>query len=368
MRKIALMVLVLSGCGADGGGGGPTTLPEYQLAILSSFCDLGIRCGGLGASEKALCLQLAQVQVRTAVDFQALIDARHIAFDAAKASVCLDAQRRATCDGGIDAVGQAACRDATHGLIPPGGGCVTSNECDGGWCDNASRTGCTGKCVAYVATGASCAGGGRCNSIIDFCDVTSTCKPRRKAGDGCTASFHCQDGLICLSGAHTCARPGTAGAPCTPQDACADGFYCDAGSSTCKARIGAGSACDAANSCEDGLVCVGFDRMRMGSKGMCRAWLDAGASCVTLTPTIITGCPEDMTCDATSKCEPKAGLGAPCMMDQDCSAALCDTMTHKCILPSGYGEACTPPAKGGREPCVSGACDPASKTCKLACG
>ncbi len=228
-------------------------------------------------------------------------------------------------------------------------------------------------CAAFAAENASCASGARCDTKVDFCDSSSVCRARGGSGAACTStlfSTDCKDGLSCNGG--TCSAPPTAGQSCV-SGYCAQGLHCTSGGGSggvCATQVGSGQACSDPYACPDGQRCAGLTTT--GGTGKCTDLLDIGGTC---DPTDVL-CPADAPCDATTKrctASTVGKEGSACTGTGTCSSSsgifspplYCDGTSGKCTEKLVPNQACTPPASGQEDPCVTN-CDATAHTCAAA--
>jgi hypothetical protein len=352
MNRLLASILLLCGCPDNtNNNGGITTFSDYQQRSAGVICLYFIRCGIYSPSQANACeaafnTELSSKQV---YDPDQAVAAGRLAFDSAAAKSCLDAISSLGCD--ITSLfkldSNSACQSTLKGLVPAGKPCQSTTECTNGFCQGSSATGCPGTCVAFAATGASCATALCAKS--DFCK-NSICVARGSQGAACTSTSECVDGLSCSNS--TCGAAAAEGAPCSGIEGCQTGLYCDSfgGSSTCKKPLQTGGSCIVSFQCADGLRC--------SSAGTCQAIADVGQSCTTLA------CAGDASCDPTMKtCKLSGQVGDNCT--PTCALNLyCDPATNKCAQKVPYGGACNGSAVS---PCAAGTCSPTTNTCTKVC-
>jgi hypothetical protein len=258
----------------------------------------------------------------------------------------------------------------------PGGMCLSSMECAGGYCDNKGTDGCAATCKAWIATGMACnPNDPLCDGAKDFCHSTNNvCTARVAAGAMCGTDARCQRNLFCLGMVATCVAPGKVGETCDTflfgNDTCQTDLYCNDSvmPAVCETHKAAGADCDSYYACNDGLDCIGFDP-NAGMTGKCGAWLDVGKTCDPMN--YENGCPFDQVCDGMSlACAASGEKGSDCSAggsDGRCRDGLyCDPML-KCSPTVAIGAACTPPVGNDPDPCHEGACDAMTMKCALVC-
>jgi hypothetical protein len=275
MRSTRLVIAVAfaSGCTSSSS---VTTLDDLYAQLADALCQKEATCGGIGRSETSACVQqvLASVMHAQAYDYRGALAARRIVLNGDQGSACIAALRAASCTNGlIDAFGTDACAHIFTPEVATGGACQNSVECIAGYC-SAQTSGCTGACVAFIPTGASCANAtGNC-ATTDFCEpISGLCTARGGAGYSCMGTSYCQSGLHCV-GVQPGGMPGTCseragvGSACASSYDCAGGLFCNTftnSPSVCQAVLSPGASCPGPGSCADGQVCGG---------GVCTAILD----------------------------------------------------------------------------------------------
>ena len=189
-------------------------------------------------------------------------------------------------------------------------------------------------------------GAGRC--------VEGMCTTAGVVGTDCQNEFRCASGLVCSPVSGKCVAQGTAGTTCQVDEECAPPLACLDGS--CKALGAAGATCSNDMECGVGLACTG---------GSCAA---PPATCAGASE-----CGQGQSCGGARTCVARLGVGATCVEDRECEAALfCDDATHTCIArpakdePCAKGTVCAPglgcsidngtcvPLPGDGQPCAAG--------------
>lgn len=189
------------------------------------------------------------------------------------------------------------CDEAFEGIVPDGGACQSSAECQSGVC-----SGCRGTCLSRPREGESC------------------------------HSLPCDTGLVCSSG--RCVRYLREGEPCHTESpiGCGRGLLCEVergSAGVCRRPTGpllAGLGEECAippRRCEEGLHCV-----EVGSRLECRAGgADRDGACVFAEPDL---CPAGQHCqleeDGLGTCVDAPGVGERCSGALACHSGLyCDT-------------------------------------------
>lgn len=371
MRHVGMLIVALSGCG-------PSSFEDFRNQLTEASCERDVRCGVVGASEKARCAPpveaLAIVQPGASADLSAAVKAGRMRFNSGGAQACIDAMKGATCEPAEAARRfELHCHNVVQPKVAVNQGCLGAGECEGGTCVQATP-GSPGRCIGHPPPGARCVPmNGRpeetCDPTVQFCgsagadpDTGPVCTRHRQRGQACATDDECSFGLVCLG---TCGDPPKPprGAPCTAIGTLCDvGVTCDT-TGTCTAQRRAGEACDTPSACEKGLACVGLSVDSSGNttSGACRAWLDLGGACANAQ---ISGCPASQRCEtgtcASGPTPPRAGHRSPCSAAQPCHARLyCDAVLCQYLVGQGGDCTTTPDA------CAPGlVCHSASKTCE----
>ncbi len=348
MRRFAAAVLFFCGCG-------PASFTDFRDQLVARWCDRAVRCGLIGASERASCVLPAATPalMMSALDIQGSIDAGRVRWNSDSAQDCLDTLSGSTCDpGALDLRLALHCHGYVTALVPPRGACYGPGECGGGVCTLGAS--CPGSCQVYPAVGAPCTPGD-CDPSVEYCGApdggTPKCALQKHSGDDCGGDGECSFGLLCI--AAKCSAPTRTGRnqPCgAGLPICDDGLFCNA-AGTCAPLQGSNQPCEP-NGCAMGYVCLG---------GACQGWLDAGKSCAAgASP---TGCPASQTCTAGA-CVANAllvGLHGNCANGGTCAAGLqCAKPRSTCEFPVGLGGGCTDSSA-----CATGlgcACPPSTMT------
>jgi hypothetical protein len=322
-------------------------------------------------------------------DLQHPISWGRTAFDQDAADACLAAIQAASCNdiaGELAAgnsvprpwiAGMAVCGRVIVGLVPPGGACLDSLECQ-----SPQRYGCTsdpGRC------------GGHCQLAGTFGEAGADCA---------VAGLYCKEGLVCDAdplpdGPARCKVRGDDGAPCRNDDTCLPGFFCQRKTITdaqqfavgaCR-RVQPGTACSGSWACPRSYACLGASP---STGGMCGAGRTIGQPCVVQAPGGYQGafsdCAWGLRCVdidggglrcfggnpiggscggaespgrtapwcADGYCDPAAGIcRGPRSTGQTCSVAMTCAAPSECRVPEGSPAICIDPPK--QQP-LGGAC------------
>lgn len=366
-----MTMMVMSGCGADRGGGGLATdgglgadgavgadggvgggIPLDQLFARTAHavCDNIFRCRRerdaqvqrfyVDAMRCSEIMERSYANGAAGEDLMNAVAANKIHYDPVAAERCL-----AALEGDCSAVSDPSCLSIYLGTAPIGGECFRTEDCAGdAWCDNVDPNRadqlCPGTCREGVALGAACLSSRECtrsamgvpNCALQVCTVV-----RRGAeiADGGMCGRTMMSSLVFVD------------------DYCAAGSWCDKPigdeRGVCRAVPAPGAACmSSSDVCAAGEEC---------SASMCRpvpSRSTIGDECGA-TPQDFCNFYENLICvDRTCQLAGDGSLGAGCTgADTSCDAGLfCDQMTTKCAPKLTAGAAC-----GRDEACESGSCE-----------
>ena len=359
----ALVLIVAASCGGSGitpvDGGATLSPSEFSANLATAQCDYLVRCGKIGVAKLRQCVDGSTLANEAMLGIADGVASKRLRFDPAAARSCGDSLAATACH--LFSAAYSACvASALTPLIALAGGCRSTLDCVGGWCERAQVNGCLGVCRALVAAG------GACGSNREACDSSSACRNGQcvalaSSGGACNVvqGPDCVAGLACAAG--ICLAPAAVGASCTDSP-CVAGAFCQG---TCKPVLPAGAACLLPDSCADGFGCDGAHAG--GVSGKCTAWLDHDAACDGTA--FSTACPRADSCDPkTNKCHTLPALGEDCSRSGVCDGAAwayCDAATKVCKAKAPLGGACSPGSMA--QPCLEGTCDSATMVCGLKC-
>ncbi len=335
--------------GAGGSGGSEVPIEDAPAIMAQATCDALAECLGPGgmafvfSDEDCVELFTRTYDEGIRVPFEDSMAAGHATYHADLMPACVAAYEAMTCEE-TDTFPEA-CQAALEGLVPSGGDCASSWECEGSlYC--ATDQGCPGTCKAPIGEGQAC-------EETDVCDAglacfAGTCSPKQQKNDPCGELLPpCEPGLLCLGEDKTNLKPGT----CV---AVADAFV--------KAQA---TPCELASLsfCKPGLHCA-FDNViaLLAVQGECVPPSQVGGSCKTSLP---DPCPSGAYCKASwvstsGVCALLPGDGEPCatgwVLKNPCKPY------HRCIETGPTTKVCKAMASVG-EPCeddamcYTGACD-----------
>lgn len=203
----------------------------------------------------------------------------------------------AACDPNEDAC-EPGCRCAGNCVEPnsvaPGGPCLDSGDCAGGWCYGAAPApgAVVGRCVAYAALGSRCDG--------------EMLRPDRQTG-------RCVDGIV--------RRIGDVGDGCLHEEDCLLGLRCGY---QCEQPMGIGDECPGI------YYCGAYERCDLTTL-RCTSKLGAAG----------TGCANDDDCEshictANHTCDPPRANGEQCWLGIQCASGWCGRLG--CEVPCASGQ------------------------------
>jgi hypothetical protein len=328
MRKLMVVAWLCAACS----GSNPVSFDDFAEQSKRSACEFQVRCGLIKDDLTACLSGNTAGRTRVSATEQAAVKAGRIKYDGDQARTCLDALSSRSCDVTTASYRgyPEACLSALRGTSHSGAPCADSAECISQSCEipACGMACCTGTCrgddapiVAKI--GASCA-----TNLCDqdaFCDPASMmCVVLKRLGESCEDGFSCADGLYCLPSSNTCGSLPGPGERCD-RDGCRErGQHCSTTTKTC---VNVGLLDDPCSSGED--------------------------------------CSPFYVCGANRQCSEGIALGAPCTRSDRCAGAelaFCDIPDNAtmgtCTMPKPDGASCHVEYE-----CVSGVCDPISKTC-----
>ncbi len=332
MRRLALLALLAACSGDDGGGGGPIDIDDLEGALISTYCNLYVRCGLV--EDVATCRTL-DLDVEIDPDLIAAVNAGKVIYHADKGGECLSALS-GSCDVvAIDHADSVACDETFEGTVAAGGACAIDEECISRSCSvpSCSEACCQGTCVGDTPpsrprVGEACGGTAGYNCVNSFCDsASSTCVPYVTDGQPCTQSSECANGLcgadqLCTS----LPGPGDACDVTTGESQCREvGYTCSATLMKCVARGLGGDPCTTTTDCSPVYQC--------GTSGTCELRPTLGDECGTQA--VPSGCIDHSYCDQTTmQCTARKSDGSPCTSDSECLGGTCDFATSTCMTPA----------------------------------
>ena len=291
----------------------------------------------------------------------------------------------------FDAFDNSACfKPLVEGVVPRGGGCMTSQDCAGeesycstydmaaqgdtclGVCQVFGEYGCTEECaegqrcdfdrnacVPLTPIGQACSFDGECVQDA-FCEVDvnaeeGLCTSLARAGEACDTKFDCAMGLTCQFGEDfegTCEVALMMGEECFSSE-CAETLYCENNSETfertCEPRLEVGQPCEYSSSCQQGLSCIVNEQ----GEEVCRGPGAVGESC-----SYDGQCEEALSCirdddQGEGVCRGPGAVGDSCSYDGQCGEDLSciedEQGEEVCRGPGAAGESCSYDDQCGEE-------------------
>lgn len=366
--------------GVDAGPEGEP-LDEFLDDYYAAYCDAESRCVPFASYLIATCLsQLHNVgtwnaypQCRQSAfglecvsqgDYDLTVVAQQVAAAETGETLSYDPHAAAAClavpwscvYGGPDILFPLACDAAFVGLVPDGGACDFSSECQEGNCVPASGVSCAGTCGA----------------------PNSPAPPVPQPGSFCGFGLGCgtDSGLFCDSDYLQCRGDAAVGEPCDDFGfyRCAKGLFCDS-TQTCQPQAALGESClspleefpfigpDLTHRCATGLVCQGEGVLTDGGvrAGACQPLSQLGEACADLAADELehlSGCVAGTACScgvcvpppSSGKCADEATACLPYV-------AACDYAVSGMCLPLSSFSRCM----NGQQ-CATGYCTD-SETC-----
>jgi hypothetical protein len=331
----------------------PIAIGDLCPLFTSDLCTYLMQCAHAGYKDTTQCLGentcYGYTQLKEAAEAGAVL------YDPEKVGACDEAFRNNPCGFGasflftpdiFEVLG--VCTGALTPKLTTGQSCLSSGECQSGFCQKQGAT-CPGVCADFAIAGQPCsngafvpdAGSGQCGKNL-ICNSKNVCQPYGSVGSSCATDGDCgptinNQHLWCDTSTGKCAAGVDAGAPCgVGRYTCAPGLWCrpfvDAGTDflfyngpgSCVALGAAGSPCDVYEGCQQGLHCV--------------------YPTSTLAP--------------LGQCSPPSSVGSPCSIGSDCATGLAcidgDGGGSVCATPSGVGGPCNG-ATGPTQACTSSA-------------
>jgi hypothetical protein len=423
MRSLVAVLVVLAACGHGdlaSSPPAPTTPAPTPIAPIADagvpldlatvVCERALRCGTIGASQLTECKTTRRLTLvwgsPEMLGIDALIKANRLRLAPGGEQRCLALLATTGCR---DTTAHQFCDIGFQPVLPgvaPGGRCERWDECIDGFCSG--EAGCTGTCIAKSPLGGACDNNQLCTDGT-VC-IKDTCVARAGAGQSCGGHWQwCAEGLFCdgyrppgrserarqpeVLG--TCRAPRGVGESCVDgqQEHCRSDLYCAWGDPqpACQKPLAEGETCRWLDACADGLACTGLvlhgvaqghNHFAVATPGRCSPLLDAGSACDPKA--FVSGCPQAMRCDQTTKrCRSAGHEGDPCVsswitkprpddepiVNDGCvSSNYCDVATRTCKAALPLGAKCTPQSFGVEdEPCFLSKCNAKTKRCTAGC-
>lgn len=207
-----------------------------------------------------------------------------------------------------------------------------------------------GQCKAYGAMNQACDVDRPCAESLTC--LEGTCQPLPFSGQHCLNGL-CDVFAYCVSDADggSCVNKKAVNALCSDDSQCAADLLCEGLSQTCQPqRVNIlGGSCTLEQTCRVGPACVGAT---LGKAGTCRAYLGMGEPCLRSQE-----CSNDLACVSVDggvqrQCAPRAQENDTCLSNRDCGAlSMC--LQGECTALPLPGQACSDTRACLWGPCVS---------------
>lgn len=357
MLALALGLTTLTACGDEDNNDNNTAPPTAAEALDSAIdvyvdyqCQTIFQCpeqAGLSLLFFGRFTSVAECKTALKADFGGFdemkdaIDKGRVAYDAAKAQVCLDKMaqtyKNAICKSDAELDNEPAeCEEAFKGAVAIDGKCLGSDECADNLYCNYDAGNCYGVCKAdpCVVCGP--------NQLCDDSSGTAVCSDPLAIDAECTYEDTCVDGATCYYGDNEtgkCLANGTLenGESCDEDDQCKGGlcnddYECATETQTSTPVKSQGEACGALGPlCKPGLTCVDLDFTSGFATGTCGALIAKGGAC-DLSAQCVYGLYCEGADPGTTKgqcADPKAN-GSACEDNEECQSGECNDETKKC--------------------------------------
>jgi len=276
LRSFLIVVTVLGaiGCGPSSGSGKVGTQTEVCADYATSYCNRLATCSPYRVAQTfgdvTACVE------RLKPICASVLQAPGTGLTTEQYGACAAAYTSASCDDVLLASWvPAAC--AAKGTLADGAACGHNAQCTSGYCKHGFSQVC-GTCAALVPSGGSCSRSEDCEAGLG-CVSPGTCGATAARGASCR-TVPCTPDMVCLNG--TCSDRLAADAACVVQDyACNDdlGLYCDSQTLRCTAM----TPVPVGGSCATGvIVCIAGGCSP--NTQLCEAALADGAACNTELP------------------------------------------------------------------------------------
>lgn len=343
-----------------------------QLQALAQ-CDRDVRCLELAAANLAECIAKKSEFCDQPAYTRAANESR-LQYLEPKAVECLNGYAKGSCEEA-----PAACEVVFAGKVPPDGGCILPEECNGGGFCYLYDTTCPHRCRGWIGLGASCDGfSTRCKPDEAYCGPadgggSDRCQTLKGLGEDCVEYDACRLDLACASGKcvkrragpgeacgerqgfaycgdeyfcrqqattmppppGTCEKRGGLGAVCAGYGSCLPSLRCGSSftTSTCIARSAEGDKCSSYGDCQQGLYCP-------PRTSRCTRTPGDGGDCTTQGSYF--ECASGHFCDFNSPdgvytCRPRQAVSQTCSYDAVCLSNDCD---YGALPDGGYGGTC----------------------------
>lgn len=202
--------LLLIGCGS---GGGSVSIENFPQKYAEALCSKNFACcddSELTGKTMSTCVTDNQAFLAVFIsEINASKAQGRVSYDPGASGTCIDALRALTCEEFKRGMGgnTDACMAALTPKVALGGACAQDYECTTNNCEGATTNPpVDGTCAAaavLAGVDSSCAA----NACVGtaYCDsVTTTCKPKKAAGETCTSADQCVNSCNETTGTCNC--------------------------------------------------------------------------------------------------------------------------------------------------------------------
>jgi hypothetical protein len=204
------LTLLLIGCGS---GGGSVSIENFPQKYAEALCAKNFSCceaSELAGKTMSTCVTDNQAVVAVFVsEINASQTQARVSYDPSASGTCIDSLKALTCEQFKQGIGgnTAACMAALTPKVALGGACAQDYECTTNNCEGATTNPpVDGTCAAapvLAGVNSSCAA----NACVGtaYCDsATTTCQPKKPAGETCTSDAQCVNSCNETTGTCNC--------------------------------------------------------------------------------------------------------------------------------------------------------------------
>jgi MYXO-CTERM domain-containing protein len=202
--------LLLIGCG---GGSGNVSIENFPQKYAEALCSKNFSCcdaSELAGKTMSTCVTDNQAVLAILIsDINASRTQGRVSYDPGASGTCIDSLKAMTCEEFKQGIGgnTDACMAALTPAVALGGACTQDYECTTNNCEGATTNppadGTCGPAPVLAGVNSSCAA----NACVDtaYCDsATTTCQPKKSAGESCTADDQCVNSCNETTGMCSC--------------------------------------------------------------------------------------------------------------------------------------------------------------------
>lgn len=204
------VTLLLIGCD---GGSGNVSIENFPQKYAEVLCSKNFSCCDASElTEKTMSTCLTDNQAVVAILIAQINTSQtqgRVSYDPSASGTCIDSLKAMTCDQFKQGIGgnTTACMAAITPKVALGGACTQGYECTTNNCEGATTDPpVDGMCAAaavLAGVNSSCAA----NACVDtaYCDsATTTCQPKKGAGEACTSNDQCVNSCNTTTGTCSC--------------------------------------------------------------------------------------------------------------------------------------------------------------------